>query len=135
MIQVLWRAPVVPVQLIHEFAHVAAAAPWAEDWEVVIGPAERDVAMDTFVEFEEDAPRLAVAFAHLAPFVSGLLGALVAGLLMMLGGVSGPRSAWDLLLWSALALAWALFTRPSGHDLEGARAAFESQEADDDGSG
>lgn len=133
MIQALWRVPVVPVQLVHELAHVAAAAPWAEDWEVVIGPAERDVAMDTFVEFRPDAPSVAVAFAHLAPLLTGLLGALVAGLLILLGDVSGPTSARDVMLWAALAMAWALYTRPSDHDLDGAVRAFQGSEADDDG--
>jgi len=135
MIRRAWRPLVVPVQLVHEFAHVLAAAPWAEDWEVVIGPTDRDVAMDTFVEFQDDAPSVAIAFAHLAPFLTGLLGALVAGSLLIVGGLSGPSGAYDLLLWSAGAMAWVMYSRPSGHDLEGAlRALRESdQEADDDG--
>lgn len=133
VVLVFWqlsRVTTVPIHLLHEFVHVLAAAPWADDWEVVVGPSERDVSMDTFVEFDDDAPSLAVAFAHLAPFLTGSIGAVVAGALLVVGHVSAPRTTYELLLWSAAAMAWALYTRPSGHDIRGALAALE---ADDDG--
>lgn len=128
----LLRLPAVPAQLCHEFAHVLAAAPWAERWEVVVGPTDADVSMDTFVEFDDEAPAWAIAWAHLAPMLTGLLGALVGGLGLVTGTVSGPRSPYELLLWSALAMAWAMYTRPSRADIDGALAALGG-EADDDG--
>jgi predicted MFS family arabinose efflux permease len=124
------RAVCVPIQLAHEFTHVAVAAPWAERWEIVVGPQDADVAMDVFVDFEADAPTWAVVVAHLAPFLAGVLGALIGGLVLAVGGVGIETGAVDLLVWSALAMAWVLYTRPSSHDLEGARAALEG---DDDG--
>jgi len=126
----LSRVTVLPIHLLHEFVHVLAAVPWADDWEVVVGPSDRDVSMDTFVEFRDDAPSVAVAFAHLAPFLTGLLGATVAGSLLVVGHVSAPSTTYELLLWSAAAMGWTLYTRPSGHDISGALAALE---ADDDG--
>lgn len=130
-----WRAlrrmSVLPIQLAHEFVHVAAAAPWADEWEVVIGPQQRDVAMDTFVSFEDDAPDVAVAFAHLAPFLAGLVGAIVAGAVLVAEGIT-PTGTGDLLLWSAAAMAWTLFAKPSSTDLAGALAALRG--ADDGGS-
>lgn len=124
------RAARVPVELLHELTHAAAAAPWATDWQIVVGPGEAELSMHTVVEFRDDTPAWAEAFAHLAPFVTGLLGALVAGLMLMLGRGIGGVTGWDLLVYSALGMAWALYTLPSRADLEGARAALE---ADDDG--
>jgi hypothetical protein len=112
--------------LAHEFAHVAAAAPWAESWKVVVG---RE-AMDTRVRFRDDAPEWAMFIAYLAPAMSGLLGALVGGLALATGVVEAPQSTWELLLWSAMAMAWAIYTRPSQTDLAGAMAVLEG---DDDG--
>lgn len=131
MIRSLSRATRLPIQLAHECAHVLAAAPWAEDWEIVVGPAESDVSMDTFVEWREDAPGWGIALAHLAPLLTGLLGMLVAGLLLASGRLPAPVTAWDLLVWSALAMAWTLYTLPSRRDLVGALEALK--EGDDDG--
>lgn len=138
------RAARVPVEFLHECTHVLWAVPWADQWEIVVGPAESDLSMHTVVDFDDDAPEWAIAASHLAPFVTGLLGALVAGVLMLQGDVEGPVTSWDLLVWSALAMAWVMYTRPSAGDLAGAKAALQdqdqgqgqdqaTQEADDDG--
>lgn len=127
MISAMTRSAAVPVQLLHELAHVAVAAPFAADWEIVVGP----TATDTFVEFRDDAPAWGVALAHLAPLLSGLLGAGIAGLVFLAGGLSGPLTAWDLLLHSTLAMAWTLYTKPSRSDVQGAIRALQG--ADDSG--
>jgi len=124
------RAARAPIEVLHELTHAAVASPWADDWQVVVGPQEATLSMHTVVEFDEDTPAWAEALAHLAPFLTGLLGALVAGLMLMAGHGFG-NSGWDLLVYSALGLAWALYTMPSSDDLAGARQAL--QEADDDG--
>lgn len=129
MIGAVSRAVRAPVQMMHELAHAAAAAPWAERWRIVIGPRD-DVGMVTQVEFRDDAPAWAVAGSYLAPLLSGLLGAAVAGLLLAVGRVDAPATGWDLLVWSALAMAWTLYSWPSRSDLAGAAAALGG---DDDG--
>lgn len=129
MIGAVSRAVRAPVQLLHELAHAAAAAPWAERWRVVIGPYD-GVGMQTQVEFRDDAPAWAIASVYLAPLLTGLLGAFVAGLLLAIGRVDAPATGWDLLVWSALAMAWVLYTWPSQRDRAGARAALGG---DDDG--
>lgn len=129
MIGAVSRAVRAPVQLLHELAHAAAAAPWAERWRIVIGPRD-EIGMETQVEFRDDAPAWAIAGVYLAPFLSGLLGAGVAGLLLAVGRVEAPATGWQLLVWSALAMAWALYTWPSRSDRAGALAALGG---DDDG--
>jgi len=130
MILQLLRLPLLPAQLLHEVAHVLAAAPWSQHSEVVVGPADSRAAMETIVEFEDDAPRLAIAWTYLAPAITGLVGALIGGYALMVGAVDAPRSVLELLLWSAMTMAWAIYTRPSRSDLAGAVHALE---ADDDG--
>jgi len=125
----LRRASVLPIQLAHEFVHVAAAAPWADEWAVVIAPQEGDPAMAHIV-FDDGTPGLAAAFVHLAPFLAGLVGAIVGGAVLVAEGIT-PAGTGDLLLWSAGAMAWVLFAKPSSTDLAGALAAL--QDADDGG--
>jgi hypothetical protein len=124
----LRRASVLPIQLAHECAHVAAAAPWADEWAVVISQTG-DPAMAHIV-FDDETPDVAEAFVHLAPFLAGLVGAIVAGAVLVAEGIT-PAGTGDLLLWSAGAMAWVLFAKPSSTDLAGALAAL--QDADDGG--
>lgn len=130
------RAVRLPIHLLHELTHIAAALPWATDWRLVVGPRDSDAPMDVFVEFDEDAPRVGVALTHLAPFLAGLLGALAAVAALELGLVGTPSTPRELLVYSALAMAWALYSLPSAQDRHGAREALRGEapgDADDDG--
>lgn len=123
------RLAVVPAQLAHELTHLAAAAPWLEEWAVDLGPDAPGSRYAVHANVREGTPALAVAWMHLAPALTGLLGALVAGLAMLVGLLSTTQSPAWLLLSSALACWWAVYTRPSRDDLAGAIQALE--EADD----
>lgn len=112
----------LPVQLLHELTHIAAAAPWLEDWRLVVGPTDSEDELAVDVAFAEGAPAWGIAVAYLAPMLTGLVGALTVAGSLSVGGLAPPATTLDLALWSAAGLGWFLYTAPSYADVAGAVA-------------
>ena len=107
-------------KLLHEGTHLAAAAPWLQDWNIVIGPTGSESELDVYVEFVEDAPAWGIALSYLAPMLTALLGLLTVGGVVLVHGLPLTASGTDLLLWTAAAIGWTLYGLPSRRDIDGA---------------
>jgi len=112
----------LPVRLLHEATHIAAATPWLADWRLVIGPAGSDDELGVDIAFADDAPAWGIALAYLAPMLLGLLGVSLVAVAVLVGGVFLPQTAFELAVWSAAGLGWVLYTAPSVADIHGALA-------------
>lgn len=108
-----------PIALVHELAHYFSALPWADDSVMLLDPAGGRAT--TYVDFRPDAPRWAVAVSCVFPT---LLGAALGVAALLWWGLAGLALPADLLGWMRLsiaAMAWGVFSWPSGDDLEAAR--------------
>lgn len=111
----VWVALTIPATLAHELLHALASAPWAQEVTVSARPRSFDVAC--LVEWREDTPRAAIALAHLAPVLVGLVAALVSGAIWYSSGGQLPSSTAEMVTWAVAAVWWAIFTWPSADDL------------------
>lgn len=124
------RAPVggyltLPFRAAHELAHLAAALPWVESWEIRVSDAKADVE----VVWRRTPPRLLYALIFLAPTVFGLVTvAIVAWSLVERGGSPLPETQLEAVRAAVLVLGWILFTTPSRGDLAGARDALRGRD-------
>jgi len=116
----LTRPVKLPIRVLHEATHIAAATPWLADWRLVIGPTNSGDELGVDVSFSEDAPAWGIALAYLAPMLLGLLGVLCVGVAVLVEGVPLPTTTLDLAVWSAGGLGWFLYTAPSVADIHGA---------------
>jgi len=113
----------LPATLLHEATHAMFSAPWSRELALVLNP--RGVEAAVHVDWREDAPRLAVALAHLAPAIVGsLLAILVAVYWLVTPGIVLPETVagWGRL--SIAAFVWWIYVTPSREDLEGALAEY-----------
>lgn len=118
----LMRPVRLPVRLLHETTHIAAATPWLADWQIVIGPTDSPDELGVDIAFDEDAPVWGIALAYLAPMLLGLVGMALVGVGILVDGIPLPDTTLDLALWSAAGLGWFLYTAPSVADVHGALA-------------
>lgn len=104
MKQLLIRARamvLLPAILAHESLHAAAALPWARRVQIEIVPAEA-LAVHR-VEWSEDVGRIVRTIAALAPLLAGLVAAVAAAWLGLLGV---PRSSSQMALLAIAAVYW-----------------------------
>jgi hypothetical protein len=107
-----------PSKLLHEGTHVAAALPLAEHLRLDLVPESGETLLR--VEFRDGVPRVAAAFAYLAPTLVGLLVAMAAA---SVGAVPDPAAldtVLDQLLAGLFVIYWAHYSLPSGADVAGA---------------
>lgn len=119
-------------KLLHEGVHLIGGAPWIAEWNIVIGPTGSDRELDVYVDFVDDAPTWGIVLSYLAPMLTGLLGLLVAGILIWTYGLPLAPTATDLLLWAAAGLGWVLYTAPSVQDVHGALETLDGNVGDED---
>jgi hypothetical protein len=108
-----------PIALVHELGHYLAALPWADDSVILIDPAGGTAT--TFIDFDDGAPRWAVALACVFPTV---LGVAIGTAALVWWGLEGLATPADLEGWMRLAIAslsWGVFSWPSREDIEAAR--------------
>ena len=109
----------LPATLLHEATHAAFSAPWSRELALVMNP--RGVEAAVHVDWQEDAPRLAVALAHLAPAIVGsALAILVAVYWLATPGIGLPATVAG---WGRLSIAcwcWWIYVTPSREDVQGA---------------
>lgn len=108
-----------PFALAHELAHYFAALPFATDARILLDPV--GAGATTLVDWDEDAPRWAVAIACVFPTVVGVL--LATGALVWWGleGLAMPDELVDWFRLSVGVLSWGVFSWPSREDVEAAR--------------
>jgi hypothetical protein len=128
---VLTRPAKLPVRLLHEATHIAAAAPWCEDWRLVVGPTDSADELGVDIAWGDGAPWWGVALAFLAPMLLGLVGAACVAVAVVTGGVALPQTTFELALWSAAGLGWVLYSIESPADIAGALVAAK-QRGDDE---
>ena len=108
----------LPATLLHEATHAAFSAPWSRELALVMNP--RGVEAAVHVDWQEDAPRLAVALAHLAPAIVGSVLAIMVSVYWLGSGGQLPATVAG---WGRLSIAcwcWWIYVTPSRADLEGA---------------
>lgn len=127
----LTRPLKLPVRLLHEATHIAAATPWLDDWRLVVGPTDSEDELGVDVAFADDAPAWGIALAYLAPLLFGLVGAAGVAAGVLVGGIPLPKSGFELALWSAAGLGWVLYSTPSVADIHGALAELQGVRDDD----
>jgi type IV secretory pathway VirB2 component (pilin) len=102
-----------PIRLLHEGVHLAAALPWAEEWQLKVA-ADR---LTTRIVFRASTPTWAVYLTHLAPTITGCFAAVLA-VLAVAGGLLEVTVATLLdVLWLAVVTwAWWAYSWPSPRD-------------------
>lgn len=105
----------LPATLAHEVAHVAVGSPWAE--RVAIEWHPRDGLATAHIEWQDGAPDWAQAAAGIAPFVAGLVAAVMAVGVWLRSDIPAPSTAIGWSAWTIIAMWWVVFMTPSGQDL------------------
>lgn len=108
----------LPHAILHEVTHAVALWPWTEDWAWDIDT----TTAKWYVDLDDDIPRWAWVFGHLAPTIVGFG---LAAAITIWWALSGGDLPADVVGWAKLSIAlisWLVYVSPLGDDLKGARA-------------